>query len=286
MLIAIAATEATDREFLEDHLHRWGFTSEALDTGVAALQRVQEPSPPRVVLVSWTLAGPSAEETCRRIRALEGGPRPHIVLLVARPDFHQALEVVAEGLADDFLLRPLDAYSLEARLTVARKALALRGRLALTEAELETQSLRDGLTGLWGRNACLSFLRRELAGSQRSGSPVGAVLLDLPGLEGVDRNQGFDAGAKVLQTVAERLRTAVRTTDWAGRFSERQFLVVLPSCGQARVSSVAARLAQVVQEGIVAAGTPTAFSEVRCSSSVAEPGQEDVDQFLAQVRGE
>ncbi len=278
MLIAIAEAQRSNREFLEDHLSRWGFESEAFEDAPSLWQRLQEPAPPRVVLLPWDLPGQSALEFCQRLEAEEDVPPVHVVALVERARFHAAFEAMAAGLLDDCVLLPLDAYTLEARLAVARKALALRGRLARTEAERATQAWKDGATGLWNRDACLTFLRREVAGSRRDESTVGAVLLELGGLPQMERVQGFEAGNNVLRAVAENLRTAVRATDWVGRFTEHQLLVILPQSSEGRADSVSHRLARVVRQTLVASLT-TVPLDLRYTAAIAHP-RDDADRFL------
>ncbi|MCB1036220.1 MAG: diguanylate cyclase [Acidobacteria bacterium] len=285
MQIAIGEAQKSNREFLEDHLQRWGHDAESFGSGAAILDRLKKAAPPRLLLLSWELPAPSAPELCRRIRELEGVPPTHVCLLVSRARFHEALKAVSEGLADDCLLLPLDAYPLEVLLVTARKKLALRGQLARTEAELGNQTLRDGLTGLWSRDASLSFLDRELAGSRREGTPVAAVLLDLTGLRDLYDRHGLELGNQTFAVVAERLRTAIRATDWAGRYSRHQILVVLPNCGEARARSVGSRLGQVIREGLAAASSAD-FTGVRYGALAAEKGEKDVHRFLSQVEAD
>lgn len=282
MLIAVAEALDSNQEFLENHLDRWGFESTFFTTGAAVLQRFQQEAAPRMLLVSWDIPGPSALEVCRRLREGQDSQAVHIIALVGRARCHEALDALREGLVDDCVLSPVDAYSLEARLAVARKSLALRGRLARTESELEAQALKDGLTGLWNRDACLSFLRRELAVSQRDGNSVGAVLLDLPALREVNQEHGFEVGNQVLCSISEKLRTAVRTTDWAGRFSGQQLLVVLPNCSELRAQSVAWRLRQLVREVFEKAAI-TESREILCGAIAAETGDGDLDRFVASL---
>ncbi|MCH9648276.1 MAG: diguanylate cyclase [Deltaproteobacteria bacterium] len=282
MLIAVAEALDSNQEFLESHLDRWGFESTFFSTGAAVLQRFQQESAPRILLVSWDIPGPAALEVCRRLRDGQENQAVHIIALVGRARCHEALEALREGLVDDCVLSPVDAYSLEARLAVARKSLALRGRLARTESELESQALKDGLTGLWNRDACLSFLRRELAVSQRDGNSVGAVILDLPALREVNQVHGFEVGNQVLCSISEKLRTAVRTTDWAGRFSGQQLLVVLPNCSELRAQSVAWRLRQLVREVFEKAAI-TESRKIHCGAIAAETGDGDLDRFVANL---
>ena len=285
MHIAIAEARKSNQEFLEDHLQRWGHEVETFSNGAELLQRFEGAQAPHIVLLSWDLPAPSAAEVCRRLRGGTHGLSTHLCLLVGRPRFHEALEAVDEGLAEDCLLLPLDAYPLEVSLATARKNLALRGRLALTAAELGVQTQKDGLTGLWSRDASLAFLGRELAGSRREGTPVSAVLLDLEGLRDLEDLHGFEQGNETLRILAERLRTAVRATDWVGRFARDQLLVVLPKCGEARARSVASRLSQVAQEGLATAAV-VGCTGVRWGSAAAESGEGDVDRFIARVQAD
>jgi|GEM_PF-5599108 len=290
MFIAIAEHGDASQDFLERYLKRWGFDTELLASGDALLARMAAPHPPQAVLLRWGLPGPPTREVCARLRSSTGEtqtftPHTHLIALVGRDRSDAVLEALRDGLVDDVLVLPLDAFSLEMRLAAARKSLALWRRLERTTQGLEAQAMKDGLTGLWNREASLAFLRRELVGSGRDGSPVGVALLAIRDLAAINRACGHQAGDQMLRSAADALHTSVRTTDWAGRFSGATVMLVLPGCSVTRTQSVAARLARGMAAHLEA--TPLAgYRGIAYGAVSASDGNEGVDQVMARVRAD
>ncbi|MBZ5590395.1 MAG: GGDEF domain-containing protein [Acidobacteriia bacterium] len=99
------------------------------------------------------------------------------------------------------------------------------GLVAGDRAEART----DPLTGVYNRRFLEEFLHREITRSRRSRQPLSVLMLDLDGFKVFNDEHGHLAGDKVLATVAESLRDAVRTTDVVARYGGDEFVVVLPN---------------------------------------------------------
>lgn len=283
MLIAISEQEEASQEYLERHLKRLGFESETHDDSAAMLTRLDQGRPPRVLIVRWDDEGETASTFCRTVRAAEDRAPTHVIVTAELEAQQAVLRAMGEGEIDDVIWLPLDSNSLEARMIAARRSLALRERLGQTAAVLEAQTMKDGLTGLWSRAATLAFLRRELAISERDGSPVGVALLALRDLGMINRESGHEAGDSLLRQSADVLRTSVRTTDWAGRFSGSKVLLILPGCSETRTECVAARLSRSLDARLSTAA-PAGYRDVRFgSASVAVAGEGDLDFLIAKA---
>lgn len=280
MIIGVADDKRSARELIGEHLARAQYDVETWTDRSALETRFEAESPPRIVMLRWSLAGDDTPSLCRRLKARQ---RTYILALVERAECHQALEALADDRIDDALIMPVDTYALDVRLAVARRVLTLIDRLDRADARQERQSLQDTLTGMWNRNATLDFLRRELARGTRDGSPVGVVRLAVRGMTAINRAGGQRAGDRVLASVADTLRTAIRATDWAGRYSGTTFLIILPGCGAARAQSVGARLARMVGDRLEGSA-PTGYDGLDSSavSSAAADG-EGADSVLARL---
>lgn len=110
--------------------------------------------------------------------------------------------------------------------------------LALSKQQLETisalldtlqsQALRDPLTGLFNRRYLDEFFTLELARAQRDATPIALAMLDLDHFKQLNDTHGHGAGDDALKGVATFLLEGLRTTDAVFRVGGEEFLVVLP----------------------------------------------------------
>src|SRR5262249_35924367 len=177
-----------------------------------------------------------------------------LVLVTGQGSREQMLEGLEAG-ADDFLIKPVEAAELRARLTSGRRVVALQEQLLATQRQLRDQASRDALTGLWNRGAILDLLERELARGRREGRPVGVILADVDNSKRINDTFGPLAGDRALRQVACRLGEALRPYDKVGRYGGEEFLVVLPGCDAGDAAGLAERLRQRVAAGPADGGT-------------------------------
>jgi diguanylate cyclase (GGDEF)-like protein/PAS domain S-box-containing protein len=94
-------------------------------------------------------------------------------------------------------------------------------------AMLEQRALYDHLTGLANRALLLERLTHALGEHARSGGLVAVVFMDLDHFKRINDSLGHDAGDRLLQEVAARMRTAVRPSDTVARLGGDEFVLVL-----------------------------------------------------------
>lgn len=129
-------------------------------------------------------------------------------------------------------------------------------RLADSEAQLRALANQDALTGLANRRHFAEVLEVAIAQTSRMNASMAVLLIDLDGFKPVNDRHGHAAGDKVLETVAARLRAAVRAHDVAARIGGDEFAVVLSAPQtQADAERVGMKLVEVISAPI-ALGTP------------------------------
>ena len=133
----------------------------------------------------------------------------------------------------------------------------------LHEAHLEMQkmAMQDPLTGLANRSALLTALKS--AQSDGAGDSPVILLLDLDAFKSINDTQGHTAGDKVLMTVAERIRGAVRTTDVVARLGGDEFAIVMPATGADQAAVVGQRILAALKEPI-----ELPDRSIRCAASL------------------
>jgi two-component system, cell cycle response regulator len=231
----------------------WGYDPVVAHSGSAALAHFQGPDPPQVAVLDWFMPNLNGLEVCRQVRKVTDKPYTYVVLLTA----HGTKEAMIEGLeagADDFLIKPADPCELQARLTTAKRILALQDQLLATQQRLRQQATRDALTGLWNRAMILEILDRELARCAREGHPVGVIMADIDHFKHINDTFGHLAGDQVLRQTGLRLLALLRSYDTVGRYGGEEFLVVLPGCDAELTRALAERLRHCIEEAPVCDG--------------------------------
>lgn len=102
------------------------------------------------------------------------------------------------------------------------------GELIESRDDLRGQTLRDPLTNLYNRRYMEESLDREIRRSQRNGTPLGIIMIDIDHFKDVNDALGHETGDVVLMHMAEFLQSHVRGGDIACRYGGEEFLLILP----------------------------------------------------------
>lgn len=117
------------------------------------------------------------------------------------------------------------------------------GELRRAERELEHRASHDPLTDLPNRHHLQRELRRAIETATRTDGGLAVLYVDLDGFKATNDRSGHDAGDRILQEVAQRLKSGMRQTDLVARVGGDEFVVLLPGCRDADA-------ARAVAEGI------------------------------------
>ena len=94
--------------------------------------------------------------------------------------------------------------------------------------KLESQSIRDGMTGLFNRSFMEIALEREINRAARTGKQIAVMMLDIDHFKQFNDTFGHEAGDVVLREVAEAMRLGVRSEDIVCRYGGEEFVVIMP----------------------------------------------------------
>ena len=114
--------------------------------------------------------------------------------------------------------------------------------LRATNERLGALAATDPLTLLANRRGFESFAAIVLAQAERAGDSVALVSFDIDHFKRVNDAHGHEAGDRVLQALADALRSGSRTADVAARVGGDEFVLLLPKTGPDEAKEVAERV--------------------------------------------
>ncbi len=127
-------------------------------------------------------------------------------------------------------------------------ALSIR-RLEELRRQQESEAMHDALTGLPNRRYLREWLNIALAAADRSRRSLVLLYFDLDGFKAVNDRCGHEAGDRVLQAVASRLRRLLRVSDFVARLGGDEFVAALADAPSApEISTMTARLQENLQK--------------------------------------
>jgi len=139
------------------------------------------------------------------------------------------------------------AYALRLVLLLAAGASAIA--VARWARHLRLLVGTDELTGLSQRRPFLERVDEQLMASSPARGVMSIAVLDIDEFKKFNDAFGHLAGDRALQMLAERLRSAVRTTDLVARFGGEEFVIAFPGMDVAqavgRVEDLRVKLGQV-----------------------------------------
>ncbi|KUJ78188.1 fused response regulator/phosphatase [Ruegeria marisrubri] len=116
------------RRILVGSLRKWGFEVVEADCGETAMELCRA-DPPDLVLSDWVMPGMSGLEFCQAFRRLEANDYAYFILLTAKSEKNEIAQGLDAG-ADDFLVKPLGADELRARISAGARILNMQRELS------------------------------------------------------------------------------------------------------------------------------------------------------------
>jgi two-component system cell cycle response regulator len=150
-------------------------------------------------------------------------------------------------------------------------------RIQRQQRELHQAANRDELTGVLNRRGMDDELRTELERTERYGSSLALLLLDIDHFKRVNDTHGHPVGDVVLRAVAQEVVEAVRGVDRVGRWGGEEFAVLLPETELGAARHVARRINQVVRERVVVADGQRLHVTVSIGVTVHDPAAGVID---------
>ena len=118
---------------------------------------------------------------------------------------------------------------------------------ALLSRKKDELIIKDDLTKAYNRRFFESYFDEEIRRSQRYSLSLSIIFMDLNDFKRINILYGHFVGSQVLQEVAQRIISKVRTVDKVVRYGGDEFCIVLPETGAEKAHLVAKRIKEEIE---------------------------------------
>ncbi|MFN8038308.1 MAG: EAL domain-containing protein [Acidimicrobiales bacterium] len=215
-----------------------------------------------------------------------------------------------------FTARRKDGFEFPAELTIGRMELPEGARYTVVirdvsehkalEDELLDRATHDPLTGLANRHLFLQELSRVLSTADRRGRSPAVIYVDLDRFKVINDSLGHAVGDRLLEVIADRIRSTVRGSDVAARLGGDEFSVIARDASSLEAWALAGRLLDAIGQPVdlgdatvvvtasigIVIGGPTSTAEDMLRDADAsmyrakETGRNRIVEFSQEVRDE
>jgi diguanylate cyclase (GGDEF)-like protein len=123
----------------------------------------------------------------------------------------------------------------------------LQIRSAVQNSLLQQYALTDPLTNLPNRRAFQTTCEKKFAPPDGDGRPMSLIVLDIDCFKQVNDTHGHDAGDRVLQQLAQVVRSVVHSSDYPVRWGGDEFAVLLPDSNLSHARLMAEKIRLTVE---------------------------------------
>jgi diguanylate cyclase (GGDEF)-like protein len=174
-------------------------------------------------------------------------PFPYVLFLTEKKSEKFVVDCLGP-IPGDFVSMPLKEESLQNRIIVAEKAIALQDYYRSQDEFSPDRSMFDPETKLLNKQAIYERGLVEISRSQRENQDVGVALIELTNLDDIRARHGNGLTGLVARFIANTLRGNIRIYDIVGRWTPARFLVLLPGLLNENAEEVVTRLYQSISE--------------------------------------
>lgn len=190
---------------------------------------------------------------CSQLRSFEATRQTPILILVD-PDSQQVLLRALDMGVNDYLMRPVDRQELLARVNTQVRRWRYTEQLRSSVKATIELAITDSLTGLYNRRYLESHLGNLIEHFSNRGKTLSVLAIDVDFFKAINDTHGHDAGDKVLQELAVRIKMHTRSIDLCCRTGGEEFVLVLPSTDLVAASIIAERLRKSIASKSFAVG--------------------------------
>jgi diguanylate cyclase (GGDEF)-like protein len=272
MKVLVVDDDSLSRLVVQSVVERLGHQSIAAEDGEEAWACLNQEKPD-VLITDLLMPGVDGLELCRRVRTDAQAGHTYVILVTVLGEREDVVRGMEAG-ADDYLIKPVDLFDLQARLIAAERVTNLHAELAQHRAELAHLAGHDPLTRLGNRRSLDQDLKVLHARSQRYGHRYCLAICDVDRFKAYNDAYGHQAGDQALAAVATTMAREVRAGDGVYRYGGEEFVLVLPEqtleTGLVAVERVRAAVRQLA---IPHAAGPDGVLTLSAGMAAFDPGE-------------
>jgi two-component system cell cycle response regulator len=244
--------------------------------GIATGQEV----PFELIIVNLDMENVDALRICSQLKSLEK-TRQTPILIIVDPDDHQRLLRALDLGVNDYLIRPIDKQELLARVNTQIRRCRYAEQLRVSVQTSLEMAVTDALTGLYNRRYMETQLGHLVTHSVNRGKPLAVLAVDVDFFKPVNDTHGHDAGDRVLQELAARMRASVRNIDMVCRTGGEEFIAVLPATDLRVAEKIAERMRKAISAKPFNAGVSAAINiTVSIGIAALEGAEGSIEELL------
>jgi two-component system, cell cycle response regulator len=265
------------RAMVRKHLVGEGYLVDEAEDGEVALRLCRQERPD-IVLMNVEMPVLDGRQTLMLMKADDALRDIPVIFLTGRTSSEEMVAGLKMG-AHDYLRKPFEPSELIARVSAALRVARLQRQLSMRNAELDSLSRIDVLTGLHNRRHGDEYLVVECGRAVRGGRSIAVLMLDIDLFKSINDRYGHSNGDVVLREFAVRVVSVLRQGDLVARWGGEEFLGVLPDTDLKGAVVLAERILRVVRERPVALGDGTTCA-LTVSIGVASGTGKDPESLL------
>jgi two-component system cell cycle response regulator len=178
---------------------------------------------------------------CSNLRSADETRQVPILLIVDEFEMPRLVKGLDIGVSD-YLMKPIDANELLARVRIQVRRRRYQDRLRTNYERSLSMALTDVLTGVYNRRYALRHMEGLMKRVADTGKPLSVLVCDLDRFKSVNDTYGHAAGDEVLKQFAARAMQSMRNIDMVARFGGEEFVILLPDTEGDNAMKAAERL--------------------------------------------
>jgi two-component system cell cycle response regulator len=198
-----------------------------------------------LVITGLQLGQEDGLRLCSNLRSADGTRQVPILLIVDEFEMPRLVKGLDIGVSD-YLMKPIDANELLARVRIQVRRRRYQDRLRTNYERSLSMALTDVLTGVYNRRYALRHMEGLMKRVADTGKSLSVLVCDLDRFKSVNDTYGHAAGDEVLKQFAQRATQSMRNIDMVARFGGEEFVILLPDTDGDNALKAAERLCKKV----------------------------------------